>query len=494
MFLADLISEEEMIAIDKYRMANISSGNEFAPSKYILREWEKQKTAYLFDLLDNQLILSKDIEYNMNEECLYRQIIKLHDHSFYKNFCKAIKEIPELRWNSFTLEGLFDNINLIANKYSYSNSVDILYDEGKKKISIKKGVRIMPLLSKIADAFNIPDFEDFRLAHSQILNQKKLTGQLSLSIHPLDYMTMSDNDCGWDTCMSWTNSGGYRHGTVEMMNSPMVIVAYLSSKTPYYLNNDEFEWSNKKWRQLFIVNKHLITGIKSYPYTNVELTDIVMNWLRELAQKNLSWSYNDVTTETCDLDSCFDLPEVRIQFDTNMMYNDFCANTDYQIALNKKLGCNNIEIMYSGKSECMVCGDFLVDFDNESSLGCLDCVPACHICENCECEIYELDDVHTLDGYLLCEECWYDNTYLCEVCQEYHHINNMLEINIYTSKEEGLFLKSVFICNDHRCKNEWKNKYLKDNAKIVINEGISIYFDDLIEDTDLWTELKNYII
>ena len=38
---------------------------------------------------------------------------------------------------------------------------------------------------------------------------------------------MSDNNSGWESCMSWRNNGCYRRGTVEMMNSPYVIVAYL---------------------------------------------------------------------------------------------------------------------------------------------------------------------------------------------------------------------------------------------------------------------------
>ena len=76
----------------------------------------------------------------------------------------------------------------------------------------------MRVLSKIATAYNLPGFEDFRIAQSLVTNQANLKGYITLSIHPLDYMTMSDNNCGWDSCMSWQEEGCYRQGTVEMMN------------------------------------------------------------------------------------------------------------------------------------------------------------------------------------------------------------------------------------------------------------------------------------
>ena len=101
-------------------------------------------------------------------------------------------------------------------------------------------------LSDIADMEAI--FEQMRIKHSQILNKKRLKGTLCLSIHPLDYITISDNNCDWDSCMTWTGDdcpGEYRLGTLEMMNSPSVVVAYLDSKEPYHPLDDGRAWSNK---------------------------------------------------------------------------------------------------------------------------------------------------------------------------------------------------------------------------------------------------------
>ena len=89
--------------------------------------------------------------------------------------------------------------------------------------------RLKKFIFEHIEYFAADEWEEIRLAHSQIFNTNKMTGTLCLSIHPLDYATASDNDNGWSSCMSWRDDGCYRMGTVEMMNSPMVICAYFAS-------------------------------------------------------------------------------------------------------------------------------------------------------------------------------------------------------------------------------------------------------------------------
>ena len=75
-------------------------------------------------------------------------------------------------------------------------------------------------------------------------------------------MTMSDNANNWSSCMRWTDrSGGVDHGdycagTLECMNSPYIIIAYLhnpkhSFELSLYDCND-WQWNSKQWRELFI--------------------------------------------------------------------------------------------------------------------------------------------------------------------------------------------------------------------------------------------------
>ena len=95
----------------------------------------------------------------------------------------------------------------------------------------------------------IDTFECFRQAHSRALNCKTIKGNLCLSIHPLDYVTMSDNTFNWDSCMNWMGCcGDFRLGTIECMNSPYIVVAYVESENEKLVFGHH-EWNSKRWRE-----------------------------------------------------------------------------------------------------------------------------------------------------------------------------------------------------------------------------------------------------
>ena len=142
----------------------------------------------------------------------------------------------------------------------------------------------MRVLQKMAKEFDLPDFDIFRNHISRITEVRKSKVKFTLSIHPLDYMTMSDNVNGWESCMNWTQGpGSYRAGTIEMMNSPLVVVAYITTK-PYYPANTSIEWTSKSWRELIIVHPNTICSVKSYPYYNIAFDKALVNWLAEIGR------------------------------------------------------------------------------------------------------------------------------------------------------------------------------------------------------------------
>ena len=140
---------------------------------------------------------------------------------------------------------------------------------------------------------------------------------------------MSDNDCGWHTCMSWFHDGEFRLGTIEMMNSPYVVVTYLTAKEDMILTED-FYWNNKKWRELFIVTDKVISEIKSYPYVNRALTKYALNWLKDLAENYYDFSSSKIT-EIKDGDEIVSGSDFScdIYFDTDRMYNDIKRDNYY---------------------------------------------------------------------------------------------------------------------------------------------------------------------
>ena len=326
--MLDKITSDEYEILEYYREwfgwhEDYSRNCHTIPVNEVLREEWANANINLCKLLGDNLIISKELEFEMSEEELYNEMYAMtecrkeygREHRvgwrFVKSFYNWLDETYPLYgyFRSLTKEITQEqeeknriNINTRNHLMELMSSDTLVHNvfEGEafsltlpngKIYTVHTGSKPMKALSKIANAFDIPYFEDFRICHSLVHNQKKIKGELTLSIHPLDYWTMSDNDCDWDSCMSWREYGSYRQGTIEMMNSPSVVVAYIKASEPMKIGNN-MEWTNKKWRQLFIVDKDVILGIKDYPYRNPNLSCIVAKWLKELAETNLGWKYN----------------------------------------------------------------------------------------------------------------------------------------------------------------------------------------------------------
>ena len=499
----------------------------YAPMEDILTPWERAKSEYLDRLFGGELILTKELTYEKDMDTLTREMGRIFDSSFGRNERTACQfadnwygRLNELRTilDRTTLDYMRDMLeyyHLAGNIYrgaqiSFKNRTG-------KTITIKPGCKLVRAIGKVADAFNIEGFEDFRICHSQILNDKYLSGTLTLSIHPFDYMTMSDNTYGWDSCMNWSEEGGYRQGTVEMMNSQCVVVAYFSGGDKMRISHDNY-WNSKKWRQLFVVDPLIIAGVKDYPYHNESLTVEIMKWLKELAETNLQWKYKDIFTydfshKTIKLD---DDTEFYIEMDSHHMYNDFGCLDYHYLCLADTLSDDDLisypgynakilRVAYSGVSECMVCGELDPALTDDSCL-------ACDSCQGIQC-CDECGETHAIygivDGLNLCESCYDYYVRECSYCNEDHHINSMYNIVVAGRSESREKLREEYLqwnCwndrNDsdihyvmgdadtyccHKHLDDWRKEYLKPGEPMIKVDmphgyGYLVYEDQILDE------------
>lgn len=423
----ELLTENDKKLIVNYIKAFGSSDSEelkkMAPLEEILWEWDCQNSKQLLKMLNNQLILEFPVEFEKSANQLMDDFYDAYKkYPILSNFNTAwdtslapyfeeeekyiifgkeykTKTPSELFWK---ISKLINPTNLIDN--CCPETFDIPTPDGKV-IHAKQGMKVMRLLSKIANAFNIPNFEDFRIAHSMVLNDRKLNGELCISIHPMDFMTMSDNNCHWTSCMSWMEPGDYRSGTVEMMNSPCVVIAYLKSadNMTYYYGSSVNEWNSKKWRSLFVIDKDVIFNVKNYPYENKTLTEKCLFILKELAEKNLGYSY-DNKTFVFDSFNAFEYNNItrKIHPSTDYMYND-CGSQQIGI-LNPNPEESKLYINYSGPFTCMWCG-YRGDAGSDSVV-CYDCCNEYRCC-CCDTRLSE-DYYYEWEGEIYCEDCYYD--------------------------------------------------------------------------------------
>lgn len=432
--LFNLLSEEEKTMASAYIRAyafdETRSESEYAPLEHILRIWEENKSKSLFKMLGEKLIISKEITFDMPAEELEaemnKRIFGAYD-SPARKFVEAMHSKFGYGWgDERKATRLLDNEYLIANEYS-GDPFNIDLPDGKI-LRVNRGCKCTRMLGKIAAAFDLPHFEEFRVAHSMVLNQKSLKGNLCLSIHPLDFMTMSDNASDWSSCMSWEEYGCYRQGTVEMMNSPVVVVAYLTGSEDMYMPGG-FRWNNKKWRELFVVTPEIISNVLAYPYRNAQLSNEALSWIAELATAS---EFGEYEPEALKYDighsSYRERPElfrqrnITVDFYTYQMYNDFGCGHYCYIGKNVE---GDIEVTYSGPSECMGCGSTSNDFGGEGCLVCDECEPV-YYCAHCDDRI--TGEVYTVDDETLCDYCYNEHTSEDLYTGEIHLNRNMYEV------------------------------------------------------------------
>jgi len=522
--LYELLSDKDKEMITRYINTYVLSDAEGSPASldYILRIWDDAKSTYLYRMLGNSFFASKQVCVEKEKDEIVEQMERvcsgwnnpsakfidamwgyINDHFPHSWGYRYNNEPIDKTSNEYIADCLRDLLNtetLVRNTYQGENCVIPGLTADDKPYHLNKGCKVSKALNSLGKLFHLnpDDYEAFRVAHSICLNEKKLSGTLILSIHPLDYMTMSDNNNNWGSCMSWTDHGEYRLGTVEMMNSPMVVEAYMASSSDYEPCFG-VTWNNKRWRELFVVEPNAILGIKGYPFWNRGLEKEAIRFIQQLAQTNLGWGpytsdiylmRNDEPFEINDTAFGIEKRYHTISARTEYMYNDVYGEHNCVISVyaNKEIHLN-----YSGMAECMCCGDTVHFDDCADTLLCYDCDGYMTCCE-CGERIWRGDAVE-IDGNYYCEYCADRFGVTCSKCGSYHHEDNLIKVSLGV-KDKGIILNvCAYLCedcidNDSRIKvKEIKGRWWRDTYHYIMSEELTDReFEDLFNidrDNDL---------
>ena len=488
-----------------------------------LNYW-RENNKKLFHLLGGQLIVKRPYTYEKpfsQLECELSQVMR-DSQKFFDDVYEALKE-AEKRYSIPQLEtgyiyGCFCRSDVIDDRVR--NGVKFKAEDKKGTLQIQAGMKPIRAMQKVIQYFGWTHlnegFEKFRIQHSMVLNEKMVKGYICISIHPLDFITMSDNSSDWSSCMSWREAGCYHVGTVEMMNSNNVVCAYIESKTPFKFGRlskpdhvgEEWEWNNKKWRQLIYVTKDIIVGGKSYPYANENFTKEVIKILRELAQENLGWTYSfgpELYRDMIHIGSLYrmdrnktwlhrgDTFKHNIIFDTKGMYNDMLNDQycDYWCVRNKVKKTKIIS--YSGKAPCACCMDPVIEetddysyydegaynerYENVRNIICGSCASE-RYCDWCGNEDSYFSTLR-LGNQRFCSDCWNKWVKKCPDCgKPFQAYEEMRDNVVIRHSTDTLYLQDVrsghgvgmgCMCGD--CKKKLLEKGVVEEVKIVADKN-----------------------
>ena len=125
--------------------------------------------------------------------------------------------------------------------------------------------------------FFFSDEDDLRWAqdvYSRCVQKNKLEGYIYLSVDPVDYLTLSENNANWRSCHAL--DGEYRAGNLSYMLDKTTVIAYLANENKEILGAlpNDIPWYSKKWRMLFSCQEEdkIVYFSKQYPFDN----DILM--------------------------------------------------------------------------------------------------------------------------------------------------------------------------------------------------------------------------
>lgn len=242
--------------------------------------WMTGKCEWI-DLFEKQLIYEykKPVTFQISKEA------KLQLFEGFINM-SIFDEYPDLQEFVDNLESEEFFSNHLISDFKYFDSED---EEFK---TIPKGTKVI----KAFKYFHLTpeDLKELQSIASRIIQQNSVKGTLCLSVHPLDYLSMSENISNWRSCHSL--DGVYRNGCLSYMTDFATIICYLRSDELVNLPNfpKHIVWNNKKWRMTLhfdAYNRICFTG-RQYPFESNSVFIYIQEMLNELFfyKKEMYWS------------------------------------------------------------------------------------------------------------------------------------------------------------------------------------------------------------
>jgi len=350
--------------------------------------------------------------------------------------------------------------NKVAADYIFtSKGEDVVISKGSKvSKSLKRFIHDRKQLRKSQDAYSA-------------LIQKNLENvdySMYLSIHPYDYLTISENDRDWGSCHSLGDD--YFFGNFSYMGDASTMVAYILKQGDSFedYQNGSFEWNSKIWRRLVHIDKTdgrtTIIQSKQYPFQS----DILSKKLTEMLSE--VFSKGDKKVEPCYGAECKDIYKAGKEslFFTDLRGKDYqtVAMFDYPI---ERTGTSSFfaegdfsyqRVKIGSSFQCIECGEHCAtESENGLCFSCNEMYDEDYDCEYCaDCgKLFHSEDMIYTDGEMYCESCISKTKKHCPTCGDYFDKNSESDLcEDCTYHAEGR--KLVFLISDENSELSIRNE------------------------------------
>lgn len=337
--------------------------------------------------------------------------------------------------------------------------------------------------SKVIKSFkyfisDISLLHDLQNKASELIQENKVEGYLTFSIHPLDFLSSSENTYNWRSCHAL--DGEYRAGNLSYMCDSSTMIVYLSSNEPAQLPHfpPSVPWNSKKWRVLlhFDTRLEVCFAGRQYPFFAQGGLEVVKQiFSNELApyfvdmwnkttsyrQKWAGWyndyidKYNRTNGEEDFVEEdryivlnhgIYDTYSIIHDAENSRHFNDVlrssCYEKPYYMYKEYAYPVGDIDIEVGAPVLCLRCGERIIE--SQDTMMCIDC--ECEFgdsdgeeyksCDCCGTRFY-WEDGSWVDDDLVCPHCRDTETFICEICGIRH----------YNSEKHWCNRLSSYICD-----------------------------------------------
>lgn len=320
--------------------------------------------------------------------------------------------------------------------------------------------KVIPKGMKLVKAFKYFEEDSVTLNEiqseaSRIIQENKIEGTFCISVHPLDFLSISENTHNWRSCHAL--DGDFRAGNLSYMCDSTTVICYLKSsngnvRLPAFPPN--VEWNSKKWRMLLYINSsnNCMFAGRQYPFFSdnalEHLQPIIIERLGLVHRCGWSHWHNDQLSQytfnngydneyfTSDnrvifVANKFHILDKFVKDESNLHYNDVLKSSCYIPYYSWVRDCwdQTMKVFKVGsKPICPVCAKRVIT--NTDTLCCDECYEnigqydeefSVGECECCGHLIYEGEEYHYVrsrwdDSVLICDHCYEVETFECEAC------------------------------------------------------------------------------